>query len=67
MIGGASVINGHINICDKVNITGMSMVIRSIKKPGIYSSGIPLQENKKWKKTSVLIMNINQIFKRTKK
>lgn len=67
MIGGASVINGHINICDKVQITGMSMVIRSIKKPGIYSSGIPLQKNKTWRKTAVLIMNISQIFKKIRK
>lgn len=64
MIGGASVINGHIKICNKVNITGMSMIIRSIKKPGIYSSGMPIQENKKWRKTTVLIMNINKIYRK---
>ncbi|WP_348666588.1 UDP-3-O-(3-hydroxymyristoyl)glucosamine N-acyltransferase [Arsenophonus symbiont of Ornithomya chloropus] len=66
MIGGGSVINGHIEICDKVTITGMGMVIRSINKPGIYSSGIPLQPNKIWRKTAVLIMNIHSIVKRFK-
>ncbi|WMY94773.1 MAG: UDP-3-O-(3-hydroxymyristoyl)glucosamine N-acyltransferase [Arsenophonus sp.] len=66
MIGGGSVINGHIEICDKVTITGMAMVIRSINKPGIYSSGIPLQPNKIWRKTAVLIMNIHSIVKRFK-
>ncbi|WP_225639149.1 UDP-3-O-(3-hydroxymyristoyl)glucosamine N-acyltransferase [Candidatus Profftia sp. (ex Adelges kitamiensis)] len=65
-IGGASVINGHIEICDKARITGMSMVMRSITKPGIYSSGIPLLPNKIWRKTIALVMNINTINKRLK-
>ncbi|MDR5617801.1 UDP-3-O-(3-hydroxymyristoyl)glucosamine N-acyltransferase [Arsenophonus sp.] len=66
MIGGASVINGHIEICDKVNITGMGMVMRQINEPGTYSSGIPLQPNKVWRKTAALVMNINEITKRLK-
>lgn len=66
MIGGASVINGHINICDKVTITGMSMVMRSITQPGIYSSGIPVQPNMVWRKTTALIMRINSIYIRMK-
>ncbi len=66
MIGGASVINGHIEICDKAVVTGMSMVIRSITEPGIYSSGLPSQPNKAWRKTAALVMNINEINKRLK-
>ncbi|MGP1939206.1 MAG: UDP-3-O-(3-hydroxymyristoyl)glucosamine N-acyltransferase [Arsenophonus sp. ET-DL9-MAG3] len=66
MIGGASVINGHMRICDKVTVTGMSMVMRPINEPGIYSSGIPLQPNKIWRKTAALVMNINEIAKRLK-
>lgn len=66
-IGGASVINGHIEITDKVLITGMSMVIRPIKKPGIYSSGIPVQPNKIWRKTAALLMNIANLNQRLKR
>ncbi|NHB92463.1 UDP-3-O-(3-hydroxymyristoyl)glucosamine N-acyltransferase [Photorhabdus cinerea] len=66
MIGGASVINGHMEICDKVTITGMSMVMRPITEPGVYSSGIPAQPNKVWRKTSALVMNINEMNKRLK-
>ncbi|WP_241608598.1 UDP-3-O-(3-hydroxymyristoyl)glucosamine N-acyltransferase [Rosenbergiella australiborealis] len=66
MIGGASVINGHMEICDKVTVTGMGMVMRPISEPGIYSSGIPLQTNKQWRKTAALVMNINEINKRLK-
>ncbi|WP_445495033.1 UDP-3-O-(3-hydroxymyristoyl)glucosamine N-acyltransferase [Photorhabdus sp. SF281] len=66
MIGGASVINGHMEICDKVTVTGMSMVMRPITEPGVYSSGIPSQPNKVWRKTAALVMNINEMNKRLK-
>lgn len=66
MIGGASVINGHMEICDKVTVTGMGMVMRPITSPGVYSSGIPLQPNKNWRKTAALVMNIDDLSKRLK-
>ncbi|ATA25035.1 UDP-3-O-(3-hydroxymyristoyl)glucosamine N-acyltransferase [Brenneria goodwinii] len=66
MIGGASVINGHMEICDKVTVTGMGMVMRPITEPGVYSSGIPLQPNKVWRKTAALVMNIDDMSKRLK-
>lgn len=65
-IGGASVINGHMEICDGAVITGMGMVMRPITEKGIYSSGIPLQTNKEWRKTAALVMNIDEINKRLK-
>ena len=66
LIGGASVINGHMEICDQVTVTGMGMVMRPIKKPGVYSSGIPLQENKVWRKTASLVLHIDEMNKRLK-
>lgn len=65
-IGGASVINGHMEICDGAIITGMGMVMRPITEKGIYSSGIPLQTNKAWRKTAALTMNIDKINERLK-
>lgn len=66
MIGGASVINGHLEICDKVTITGMGMVIRHITEPGVYSSGIPVQPNKVWRKATALVMHIADMSRRFK-
>ncbi|MFC0180073.1 UDP-3-O-(3-hydroxymyristoyl)glucosamine N-acyltransferase [Thorsellia kenyensis] len=65
-IGGASVLNGHMEIADGVIVTGMGMVMRPIDKPGIYSSGIPLQTNKEWRKTAALVLNIDKMNKRIK-
>lgn len=66
LIGGASVFNGHIEICDQAVIGGMGMVMRSVDKPGFYTSGIPLQPNKVWRKTAALVMNIDDMNKRLK-
>ncbi|MGB2080003.1 MAG: UDP-3-O-(3-hydroxymyristoyl)glucosamine N-acyltransferase [Vibrio sp.] len=66
IIGGASVLNGHITIADGVTITGMGMVMRSISEKGIYSSGIPLQTNKEWRKTATRVMKIDEMNKRLK-
>ncbi|MGF1842769.1 UDP-3-O-(3-hydroxymyristoyl)glucosamine N-acyltransferase [Vibrio clamense] len=66
IIGGGCVINGHIEIVDGVTITGMGMVMRSIKEKGMYSSGIPLQTNKEWRKTATRVHRIDDMNKRLK-
>ena len=66
LIGGASGINGHMEICDQVTVTGMGMVMRPITEPGVYSSGIPLQTNKEWRKTAALTLGIDGLNKRIK-
>ncbi|ART78847.1 UDP-3-O-(3-hydroxymyristoyl)glucosamine N-acyltransferase [Oceanisphaera avium] len=66
IIGGGTVINGHIELCDGVTITGMSMVMRGISEPGVYSSGVPLQPNKQWRKTAARVMRIDDLHKRVK-
>ncbi len=62
IIGGTSVFNGHIKICDGTTICGMSMVMRSIDKPGVYASGIPAQTNKEWRLTAARTMHINEMY-----
>lgn len=53
LIGGAAGVLGHLEICDKVTITAMSLVTRSIREPGEYSSGTPLMDNRAWRKSAV--------------
>ncbi|MEZ9395933.1 UDP-3-O-(3-hydroxymyristoyl)glucosamine N-acyltransferase [Vibrio splendidus] len=66
IIGGGCVINGHIEIVGGVTITGMGMVMRSITEKGMYSSGIPLQPNKDWRKTATRVHRIDEMNKRLK-
>lgn len=66
MIGGKTAIAGHIEICDRVLITGGSGLNRSITKPGIYSSGMPVKENAKWRKNITRFYQLDDMAKRIK-
>jgi UDP-3-O-[3-hydroxymyristoyl] glucosamine N-acyltransferase len=50
MIGGHCGFAGHISIADDVVITGYSMISRSIERAGVYSSGIPFEEARAWRR-----------------
>jgi UDP-3-O-[3-hydroxymyristoyl] glucosamine N-acyltransferase len=65
-IGGMSAITGHVEIADQVILTGMSMVISGIDKPGIYSSGVPHSENKEWRRSMAKLRQLPAINKRLK-
>ena len=66
LIGGASVINGHMEICDKVTVTGMGMVMRPITDQAFTHRVSPLQTNKEWRKTAALTLGIDGMNKRLK-
>lgn len=53
MVGGYTAIGGHLTICDGAIFTGSSMVTKSVKEPGIYSSGTGLLPNADWRKAVV--------------
>lgn len=67
IIGGACAVNGHLSICDGVTITGMSMIIKDITEPGVYSSGMPSQTNKEWRKNAARYRQLDEMSKRLKK
>jgi UDP-3-O-[3-hydroxymyristoyl] glucosamine N-acyltransferase len=50
MIAGAVGIVGHLDICDDVVVTGLSMVSHSISTPGVYSGGIPAEPAAIWRR-----------------
>ncbi|MBF7074715.1 UDP-3-O-(3-hydroxymyristoyl)glucosamine N-acyltransferase [Glaciecola sp. MH2013] len=66
VVAGTCVINGHIDICDKVQVTGFSMVTKSITEPGIYSSGMPVQPNRDWQRNTVRLRQIDKLVDRVK-
>lgn len=64
MIGGAAGILGHLEICDDVTISAMSLVTRSITKPGVYSGIFPLMDNANWERAAVLLRKLPDIRSR---
>ncbi len=51
LIGGAVGIAGHLEIGDRVTVLGMTLVSHSLAGPGEYSSGMPAQESRRWRRT----------------
>ncbi|MFT6387194.1 MAG: UDP-3-O-[3-hydroxymyristoyl] glucosamine N-acyltransferase [Cellvibrionaceae bacterium] len=60
-IAGCVGIVGHINITDDVHITAMSMITKSISKPGSYSSGMPMSETRSWRKNAARFNRLDDI------
>ena len=60
-IGGGVSIAGHLEICDDVHLTATSAVPRSITRPGVYSSGMPIQETPKWRRNVVRMMQLDDM------
>ncbi len=60
LIGGGAGVLGHLEVCDRVTITAMSLVTHSIKTPGEYSSGVPLMENRQWRRAAVRFKQLDR-------
>jgi len=64
MIAGGVGMVGHIEVCDGVFVTGMTMVTRSISEPGAYSSGTAMQPAGEWKKSAARIRQLDDMARR---
>ena len=63
--GGVGLV-GHIDICDNVFLTGMTMVTHSITEPGAYSSGTAMQPAAEWRKSAARIRQLDDLARRLK-
>lgn len=61
--GGVGMV-GHIDVCDNVFVSGMTMVTRSITEPGAYSSGTAMQPLAEWRKSAARIRHLDDMAKR---
>ncbi len=63
-IGGNAGVLGHLELADRVTITAKSLVTSSIREPGEYSSGVPLQENRLWRKNAARFKHLDEYARR---
>jgi len=64
MIGGNAGVLGHLELTDRVTITAKSLVTSSIREPGEYSSGVPLQPNRSWRKNAARFKHLDEYARR---
>ena len=64
LIGGGAGILGHLEVCDRVVVTAMTLVTHSILEPGEYSSGTPIMDNRSWRKNAARFRQLDALARR---
>lgn len=59
-IGGAAMIAGHIDIADGTRISTNTLITKSLKTPGTYTSALPFSEHEVWLKNAVHLRKLDQ-------
>jgi len=60
-LGGASMINGHITLCDRVIVSGGTLISRSINEPGFYSAVFPFMTNRDWERNAAVVRHLREL------
>ena len=63
-LAGCSAVVDNIEITDEVHITAMTLITKSIKESGFYSSGTPFMKNSDWKKNAVAFKKLRELIKK---
>ncbi|WHZ18289.1 MAG: UDP-3-O-[3-hydroxymyristoyl] glucosamine N-acyltransferase [Rhodanobacteraceae bacterium] len=64
LIGGSAGVLGHLEVADGVTITAMTLVTHSIREPGVYSSGAPIEENRTWRRNAARMRQLDAMARR---
>jgi len=65
-LGGRSSILGHLEIAAGTHLTAGTLVSKSNKKSGVFSSGMAAEENKSWKRNVARFKQLDNMAKRIK-
>lgn len=66
LAGGVGLV-GHIELCDRVHVTGMTMITKSITEPGAYSSGTAFDSTDRWKRMAVRLKQLDDMAGKLRK
>ncbi len=61
LLGGGAGIVGHLEICDGVTVSGMTLVTKSITVPGVYTSGGPFMPHAEWLRNAAHLRYLDRI------
>jgi len=63
-VGGAGMIIGHLELADDVHVSAGTMVTRSLRRPGQYTSIFPLEEHQEWLHNAAQIKRLAKLADR---
>jgi len=64
LLAGGVGFAGHLKTADHVQVTGMTLVTRSLEKAGVYSGNLPVSSNRQWRKNVVNLRRLEKLKKR---
>jgi UDP-3-O-[3-hydroxymyristoyl] glucosamine N-acyltransferase len=67
MIGGQCGIGGQLTLCDDVAVTGKSFVSTSIRKPGLYSGSLTVDEAVRFRKNAARFHQLDELARRMRR
>ena len=56
--GGAAMISGHLEFADHVHVSGGTVVMRSIRKPGAYTGIYPVEDHVSWERNAATLRQL---------
>jgi UDP-3-O-[3-hydroxymyristoyl] glucosamine N-acyltransferase len=65
-IGGAVGIAGHLSIADNVEISGKTLITKSITETGTYAGGYPFEEAHAWRRNAIQIRHLDETVRKIK-
>src|SRR5688572_20142819 len=65
-IGGAALIQGHITICDRTNVSAGTFISHSIHKPGTYTGMYPSAEHAAWARNTAVVRHLADLLDRVR-
>ena len=61
-LAGCCAVVDNIEVTDEVHITAKSLITKSIKEKGVYSSGTPFMKNDDWRKNAVSFKKLHKLI-----
>lgn len=63
-IGGAGMIVGHIELADDVHVSAGTLVSKSLRQPGQYTSVFPMEPHEEWLRSAARIKRLAKLAER---
>ncbi len=63
-IGGASCIAGHLTIADHVEISALTLITKSIDRPGTYTGAYAFEPHAEWRKNATQLRHLSELAER---
>lgn len=64
IVGGAGMVSGHLNIVAGTTISGGSTLMKSIAKPGVYTSVFPIDTHEDWLRNASHLRRLSKLADR---